>query len=159
MSSDGGLAISGKRSLRIATDCIVSSTERVVCVSQTNFLPGVGMMVRASSRPSTTRTLPGASPAVPSTSSCPIWPIRRISVSSSAKRFTSLCTLVTSGQVASIVLRFRAAACSCTAGDTPWAEKTTVAPSGTSSVSLTKMTPRFSRVETTCLLWTISLRT
>ena len=42
MSSLGGLAISGKRSFRIATDCIVSSTERVVCVSQTSFLPGVG---------------------------------------------------------------------------------------------------------------------
>jgi len=52
-----------------------------------------------------------------------------------------------------------AAAASWTAGDTPCAEKTTVAPSGTSSVSLTKMTPRCSRVETTCLLWTISLRT
>ena len=46
-----------------------------------------------------------------------------------------------------------------TAGETPCAEKTTVAPSGTSSVSLTKMTPRCSRVDTTCLLWTISLRT
>ena len=110
MSSLGGLAISGKRSFRIATDCIVSSTESVVCVSQTSFLPGVGWMVRASSSPSTMRTLPGASPAVPSTSSCPTWPMRRISVSSLAKRFTSLCTLVTSGHVASMVLRFRAAA-------------------------------------------------
>ena len=159
MSSDGGFAISGKRSFRIATDCIVSSTERVVCVSQTNFFPGVGIIVRASSKPSTTRTLPGASPAVPSTSSCPLWPISKISVSSSAKRLTSLWTFVTSGQVASIVLRFRAAASACTAGETPCAEKTTVAPSGTSSVSLTKMTPRCSSVDTTCLLCTISLRT
>ena len=159
MSSEGGLAISGKRSFKIATDCIVSSTERVVWVSQTNFFPGVGWMVRASSSPSTIRTLPGASPAVPSTSSWPLWPINKISVSSLAKRFTSLCTLVTSGQVASMVFKLRAAAASWTAGETPCAEKTTVAPSGTSSVSLTKMTPRCSRVETTCLLWTISLRT
>ena len=70
------------------------------------------MIVRASSKPSTTRTLPGASPAVPSTSSWPLWPINKISVSSSANRFTSLCTFVTSGQVASIVFKFRAAACS-----------------------------------------------
>ena len=159
MSSLGGFAISGKRSFRIATDCIVSSTERVVCVSQTSFFPGVGWIVRASSRPSTTRTFPGASPAVPSTSSWPMWPMRRISVSSLAKRLTSLCTLVTRGHVASMVFKFRAAASACTAGETPWAEKTTVAPSGTSSVSFTKMTPRCSRVETTCLLWTISLRT
>ena len=110
MSSLGGLAISGKRSLRMATDCIVSSTERVVCVSQTSFFPGVGIIVRASSKPSTIRTLPGASPAVPSTSSWPLWPIRRISVSSSANLLTSLWTLVTNGHVASMVLRLRAAA-------------------------------------------------
>ena len=48
---------------------------------------------------------------------------------------------------------------SCTAGATPWAEKTTVAPSGTSSVSSTKIAPRLSRSVTTCLLWTICLRT
>ena len=38
-------------------------------------------------------------------------------------------------------------------------EKTTVAPSGTSSVSSTKIAPRFCSVVTTCLLCTISLRT
>ena len=52
-----------------------------------------------------------------------------------------------------------ARASSCTTGATPWAEKTTVAPSGTSSVSSTKIAPRCCRVVTTCLLCTISLRT
>ena len=47
----------------------------------------------------------GASPAVPSTSSWPAWPISRMSKSSRANRLASWCTLVTSGQVASIVRR------------------------------------------------------
>ena len=50
----------------------------------------------------------GASPAVPTTSSWPSWPISRMSKSSAAKRRASACTLVTSGQVASIVRRLRA---------------------------------------------------
>ncbi len=58
-----------------------------------------------------------------------------------------------------MVLRLRACASSWTTGATPCAEKTTVAPSGTSSVSSTKIAPRFSSVVTTCLLCTISLRT
>ena len=53
----------------------------------------------------------------------------------------------------------RAAAEACTAGETPCAEKTTRAPSGTSSVSSTKIAPRSVSVSTTYLLWTISLRT
>ena len=53
----------------------------------------------------------------------------------------------------------RCAASSCTAGDTPWAENTTNAPSGTSSVSSTKIAPRASSPATTCLLCTICLRT
>ena len=53
----------------------------------------------------------------------------------------------------------RSAASAWTAGETPWAEKTTRAPTGTSSVSETKMAPRLERVSTTYLLWTISLRT
>ena len=83
----------------------------------------------------------------------------RMSKSSSAKRTASRCTFVTSGHVASIVLRLRAFASSWTTGATPWAEKMTVAPSGTSSVSSTKIAPRFSSVLTTCLLCTICLRT
>ncbi|SLJ83008.1 Uncharacterised protein [Mycobacteroides abscessus subsp. abscessus] len=58
-----------------------------------------------------------------------------------------------------MVCRLRAAAASCTAGETPCAENTTTAPSGTSAVSSTKTTPRSRRVSTTCRLCTISLRT
>ena len=53
----------------------------------------------------------------------------------------------------------RSRACSRTAGETPCAEKTTIAPSGTSSVSSTKIAPRSVSVSTTCTLCTICLRT
>ena len=59
---------------------------------------------------STSTTEPGISPIVPTTSSCPAWPIR-INVQPhprSARAWT--CTLVTSGHVASIVRSPRAAA-------------------------------------------------
>ena len=49
----------------------------------------------------------------------------------------------------------RRRASSRTAGATPWAENTTVAPSGTSSSSCTKTAPRCSRSATTWRLWTI----
>ena len=50
---------------------------------------------------------------------------------------------MTSGQVASIVCRPRRSASACTAGETPWAEKTVIAPSGiVSSSSSTKIAPR-----------------
>jgi hypothetical protein len=68
--------------------------------------------------------------------------------------------LVTSGQVASIVSRPRRSASACTAGETPWAEKTVTEPSGIeSSSSSTNTAPRSRSFSTTCLLWTISLRT
>ncbi len=70
-----------------------------------------------------------------------------------------MCTFVTSGHVASMVCSERAAAAACTAGETPWAENTTRAPCGTSSVSSTNTAPRAASVSTTYLLWTISLRT
>ncbi len=82
-----------------------------------------------------------------------------MSLSSPANRFASWCTFVTSGQVASMVFSERSAAWVCTAGETPCAENTTVAPSGTSSSSSTKIAPRSSSVWTTCLLCTICLRT
>jgi BRCT domain type II-containing protein len=75
------------------------------------------------------------------------------------ERRASLCTLVTSGQVASMVCRLRALASARTCGATPCAEKTTTAPSGTSAASSTNTAPRFSSDATTCLLWTICLRT
>ena len=49
---------------------------------------------------------------------------------------------MTSGQVASIVRSSRAFAFSCTLGATPWAEKTTSSPSGTSVSCSTKIAPR-----------------
>ncbi len=47
----------------------------------------------------------------------------------------------------------------CTDGATPWAENTTVSPSGTSVSWSTNTAPRSRSCSTTCLLWTISLRT
>ena len=53
----------------------------------------------------------------------------------------------------------RAWALAWTLGATPWAEKTTVAPSGTSATESTNTAPRPRSSSTTVLLWTISLRT
>src|SRR5689334_23228461 len=55
--------------------------------------------------------------------------------------------------------RLRAAAVVCTVGATPWAENTTIAPSGTSSVSSTNTAPALASVSTTWRLCTISWRT
>src|SRR6185437_8210196 len=44
-------------------------------------------------------------------------------------------------------------------GETPWAENTVRAPSGTSLTSSTNTAPRSVSRSTTCLLWTICLRT
>ena len=66
---------------------------------------------------------------------------------------------MTSGHVASMVRSSRDFADSTTAGETPWAEKISRDPSGTSSVSSTNTAPCSSRVLTTNLLCTISLRT
>ncbi len=68
-------------------------------------------------------------------------------------------TLVTSGQVASMTLRFRSAATTRTDGATPCALKTTCAPEGTSSTESTKTAPREASSRTTLRLWTISFRT
>ena len=50
--------------------------------------------------------------------------------------------MVTSGQVASIARSFRSRATRRISGDTPWAENSSVAPSGTSARSSTNVTPR-----------------
>ena len=101
----------------------------------------------------------GASPIVPSTSSWPAWPMSTIVYPSAANFRASRWTLVTSGQVASMVCRRRASALAWTLGATPCAENTTVAPSGTSVSASTNTAPRSRNCSTTCLLWTISLRT
>src|SRR5215467_1829731 len=71
----------------------------------------------------------------------------------------SRCTLVTSGQVASMTRNPRRRASWRTAGETPCALKMTVASSGTSSSSSTKWAPLARRASTTCRLCTISRRT
>ena len=101
----------------------------------------------------------GASPIVPSTSSWPLWPMRTIVYPSPANLTASRWTFVTSGHVASIVRSSRAAAFAWTAGETPWAEKTTVEPSGTSVSLLDEDRAALAQLSTTCLLCTISLRT
>ncbi|COY77492.1 Uncharacterised protein [Mycobacterium tuberculosis] len=63
---------------------------------------------------------------------------------------------MTSGQVASMTCRLRSLALTCTVGATPCAENTTIAPSGTCSVSSTKTAPALARVSTTWRLCTIS---
>ena len=138
---------------------IVSSTLSVVCDSHTTFSGSRTVTDAASPAVSTSWMCDGASPEVPSTSSWPACPTSRMSKSSRAYRLASWWTLVTSGHVASIVRRFRSRASERTAGDTPCAENTSSAPSGTSAVSSTKIAPRSSSVSTTCRLWTICLRT
>ena len=159
MSSLGGSCSAGNRSRRRRTVSIVSSTDNVVCDSHTTRSGSRTTTESTASGEFTIWMCSGASPAVPSTSSCPSCPMSRMSKSSPANRTASLCTFVTRGQVASIVCSDRTAAAACTAGETPCAEKTTRAPSGTSSVSLTNTAPRFDSVSTTYLLCTISLRT
>ena len=68
----------------------------------------------------------------------------------------SLCTLVTSGQVASTAVRLRSFASARRAGLTPWALKTTMEPLGTSYSSSMNFTPRPRNRSTTCRLCTIS---
>lgn len=159
MSSLGGETSSGNFSLSAPTVSIVSSTESVVWESQTILDGSRTSTLATSSGPSTSWMWSGASPEVPMTSSWPSCPIRRMSKSSPAYRIASLWTLVTSGQVASMVASLPRAASSWTVGATPCAENMTMLPSGTSSVCSTKMAPFFSSVCTTYLLWTISWRT
>ncbi|MNW55423.1 hypothetical protein D3C74_330810 [compost metagenome] len=71
MSSDGGFWSVGKRSRRRSTVSMVSSTDSVVCEIQTTFSGSRTVTFAASSGELTTWTWSGASPAVPSTSSCP----------------------------------------------------------------------------------------
>ena len=143
------------------TISIVSSTDNVVCDNHTRFSTSCrnSGSFATPATPSTRCVTSGASPAVPSTSSCPSCPTNKMWYPCFANRFASLCTFVTSGQVASKVFSDSFAASACTAGLTPWAEKITCAPSGTSSVSCTKIAPRSVSVSTTYRLCTISLRT
>ncbi len=82
---------------------------------------------------------------------------RRCSRRSSNRR-ASAWTLLTRGQVASMTVSRLRWASARTCGETPWAEKITVASSGTSSRSSTQTAPRRSSSATTWRLWTICLR-
>src|SRR6266540_2508961 len=159
MSSVFGPRNCGKRLRRTSTTSLVSSTASVVWV-RNETCSGFGTSTSSASRTSCTMRIAwGASPWVPSTSSWPTCPTRKIVSPSLAKCRASACTLLTRGQVASITSRRRSSAVCLTAGDTPCAEKTTVASSGTWSSSSTKTAPRRSRSATTCSLCTICLRT
>ena len=79
MSSLGGFCSVGNRSRSARTVSIVSSTLSVVCESQTTFSGSRTVTPATSAAVSTSWTWPGASPAVPSTSSCPWWPTSRMS--------------------------------------------------------------------------------
>ena len=129
MSSLGGstAAAGTARAARRRSPC-VSSTDSVVWESQTT-LSGSRTVDRVDVRPGRRRAgvvgrLAGGADRPPR------GPRGRSAGCRSpraANRLASWCTLVTSGQVASIVLQLRAAAaCSWTAGATPCAEKTTI---------------------------------
>src|SRR5690348_2410921 len=159
MSSLGGSASNGNRCRSAATVCRVSSTDSVVCDSQATLAGSRTWAAAASCGPSTRRICAGASPVVPTTSSCPACPISTMSYPCAANRRASLCTLVTSGHVASTVRSPRSRASTRTCGATPCAENTTTAPAGTSPTSSTNTAPRASSDATTCALCTICLRT
>src|SRR6516225_2104869 len=159
MSSLGGSASNGNRARSAATVCSVSSTDNVVCDNHATFAGSATTAAAACSGPSTSRICPGASPVVPTTSSCPACPTSTMSYPAAANRRASLCTFVTSGHVASIARSPRAAASARTPGATPCAENTTTAPAGTSPASSTNTAPRASNAATTCVLCTICFRT
>ncbi len=69
----------GNRVLRAETVFTVSSTDSVVCDSQTTFAGSRTSTSATPSGPSTRWMLAGASPVVPMTSSWPSWPISRMS--------------------------------------------------------------------------------
>ena len=79
MSSLGGDCSSGSRCLSRATVSIVSSTDSVVWDSQTTLAGSRTVTLSTPSGPSTSWMCAGASPAVPTTSSCPSCPMSRMS--------------------------------------------------------------------------------
>src|SRR5215472_5601283 len=77
MSSLGGSTSSGNRSRSAATVCWVSSTDSVVCDNQATLAGSRTCVLALSSGPSTRWMCSGASPVVPTTSSCPSCPMSR----------------------------------------------------------------------------------
>src|SRR5581483_7699716 len=143
MSSLAAVTSLGKRALRILMISRVSSTLRVVWVSTATFSGSGISTVSASATLATMRIRSGASPLVPTISSCFSCPTRMIQYPWAAKRRTSRWTFSTSGQVASMrICKFFCFAAAHTAGEMPWALKIKRAPAGTSSRVCTKRTPR-----------------
>ena len=142
MSCFLGCWICGYFAFNASTISLVSSTDKVVCVT---YATGVSAaIVKAlTSWMFSTRWMPsGAWPMVPSTSGWPRWPIMMIVMPSLRIFITSTCTFVTKGQVASNIFKPRCSASWRTAGETPWALNIKVLPAGTSWSSSTKMAPR-----------------
>ena len=136
----------GKRSRSAATICVVSSIDSVVWVTNASFARIAHVELLHIRDVLHEMILPPKEvsnrPIVPSTSGWPAWPIS-IDIAAFARvALTSMCTLVTSGHVASNTVSPRVGASASTARETPCAEKITVAPSGTSSSSSTNTAPR-----------------
>jgi hypothetical protein len=68
----------GKRRRSAAIISAVSSTDNVVCVMYATFVSEGRSRASTSPMDSTRMIDSGASPIVPSISSCPAWPIRKI---------------------------------------------------------------------------------
>ena len=109
----------------------VSSTASVVCVRQATGRVGASSSARASSTSRRRACCAGASPTVPSTSSWSAWPTSTIwkSVGGEAARLGVDLGDQRAGRVDHVELARRRRA-SRTAGETPCAEKITVAPGG-----------------------------
>jgi hypothetical protein len=124
---------SGNFSRSLLTVSQVSSTLRVVWDSQATRDGSSTSTPATSSGCSTRMVRSGASPIVPSTSSWPAWPMSRIccALTGEALRLVVHLGDQRAGGVDGLELT-RLGASACTAGLTPCAENTTVAPSGTS---------------------------
>lgn len=141
----------------------VSSSARVVWVRYDSWVPSGRFNAATSAGVCTNNVDRGATPSVPSVSSCPACPMKTTVSPRAANRAASAWTFATSGQVASTTCSPRSSAPARTAGETPCAENTTTAPggggSGISSRSSTNTAPRSRNSATTTVLCTICLRT
>ncbi len=160
MSSLLGACMFGYLTFKASITVAASSMDNVVCVTNANFKGSLTFNCATSSWVSTKYIPPAlVCPMVPSTSGCPLCPIMTISIPANCIFSTSMCTLVTKGQVASYAIKLLSSASARTALDTPCALKTTVLLEGISSRCFTKIAPLARKASTTNLLCTTSLRT
>jgi len=153
----GGAVICGNRRRSASTISAVSSVASVVCVRYATGRRGSG----ASSSPVDVVRLPPRLETGPAPHQGPddllviAWPMEDECSPDSRSDAASLCTLATSGQVASHTLRsLRSAACSRTSGDTPCAANTTTRVQRHFVDLLHEHGTLGSRSRTTCRLWT-----